>query len=374
MTGDLSLIERDPETIKNELIASFEKSAGRKLYPADPWTLKLMWFADVIIQLRVIANAAALSNLLRFAEGAYLEALCEVFLMTARLPAAPAAATIRLYLSEAMPDAQTIPAGTRVGAGEKFVFSTVSELTIPPGTIYGDAKAECLTPGAAGNGFAPGRIKDIIDVYPLYGGAASITESEGGADGESDERLRERARLSVEAHTTAGSEGSYIYWIKSASQTIADVYPYSPAPCEVDNKILLVGGAAPGQELLDKALAAVNARDRRPLTDLVTCSAPDAVPFDVEFEYWLLPPPSAETSAANIRAAVEEAADNYILWQTEKMGRDIDPGKLTAMIRGVSGVKRARIIAPADDAVIPRGAAARLANPKKALYKGIEDE
>jgi phage-related baseplate assembly protein len=369
----LGVVTTDAEQIKNEMIASFESHAGRKLYPADPWYLKLMWFADIIIQERVLTNHAALMNLLRYAEGEYLDALCEVFFDTKRLQATAAKTTLRFGLSETKANAQTILAGTRVSRGN-IIFASTGNLIIPPGTPYADVAAVCETAGAAGNGYLSGQISEIVDVYPFYGGAVNITATEGGSDVESDESLRERARLSLEAYSTAGSEGAYIYWAKSieGGQNIADVYPFSPAPCEVDIKVLMQGGELPGQEILDAVLAACNAKDKRPLTDIVTVSAPDTVPFDVEVKYWIKTDATAKPT--DILASVTEAVNGYVLWQTERMGRDIDPGELNKRVREVEGVKRASIVSPSTDVVIRRGTVAQLGAAPVILFMGGEEE
>jgi phage-related baseplate assembly protein len=383
---ELNVVIIDPERILAEMVASFQQATGRTLYPADPEILRLKWFADIIIQERVLINTAAQMNLLRIATGAYLDALCELFFNTQRLQPLPAKTTLRFYLSEAKNSAQTIPAETRVGAGD-LLFATTTALIIAPNTLYGEVKAECQTVGEVGNGLLPGtpddtpgredkwiiqaQISEIVDLYPFYGSVGNVTISDGGADIESDESLRERAQLSLEAYSTAGAEGAYIYWAKSVSQNIADVYPFSPEPVHLTLYVLMKGGELPEQETLDAVLKAVNVKDRRPLTDLVTVSAPNVVPFDVEVKYWL--PVSVKDKTVTIQTAVENAVNEYILWQTERMGRDIEPDELIARMKE-AGAKRPRVLSPSDDVVIPPGSVAQLAHPKTVIYMGVEEE
>lgn len=58
---------------------------------------------------------------------------------------------------------------------------------------------------------------------------------------ESDERLRRRIQLAPEGFTTAGTEGSYIFWALSASPLVTDASIGSPAPKEVTVTVLSLG-------------------------------------------------------------------------------------------------------------------------------------
>jgi phage-related baseplate assembly protein len=386
MTNELNILTVDTEQILSTLVQSFQKSVGRTLYPADPEMLRLKWFADIIAQERNLINTAGLMNLLRNAAGAYLDALCDVFFDTVRLQPISAKTTIRFFLSEKKNSVQTIPQGTRVGAGD-LLFATTDTLTIQPNTLYGDIKAECQTAGEIGNGLLAGtldetqgnegkwiiqsQISEIVDLYPFYGSCGNITVSDGGANIESDESLRERAQLSLEAYSTAGAEGAYIYRAKSVSQNIADVYPFSPEPVHLILYILMKDGKLPEQETLDDVLKAVSAKDRRPMTDFVTVSVPNIVPFEVDVSYWI--PITAVKSTLQIQTAVEKAVDDYIIWQTSKMGRDIEPAELIERMKQ-AGAKRPRVLSPSDDVFIMPGSVAQLAHSKIVTYMGVEDE
>ncbi len=84
---------------------------------------------------------------------------------------------------------------------------------------------------------------------------------------------------------------------------------------------------------------ALNASDIRPLTDKVTVSAPETVAFDVDVTFYIPQPDAA--SATVIAAAATQAVEEYVTWQTSKMGRDINPSYLTAKLME-AGVKRVR--------------------------------
>ena len=196
-----------------------------------------------------------------------------------------------------------------------------------------------------------------IDVFPYYESVENITESAGGADRESDAAFYERMRESVETYSTAGPLGGYEYFAKSASALIADVKATSPKPGEVDVRVLLTGGELPGEEILKEVLDILNADTVRPLTDHVTVAAPQAVPYNIDVTYYTQEGGalSADTIAADVAAAVK----SFQKWQAEKMGRDVNPSRLIALLMQ-TGVKRVEVRSPvfatvADNAVAQVG-------------------
>lgn len=218
-------------------------------------------------------------------------------------------------------------------------------------------EAECQIEGENGNGFIPGQINQPIDVFPYYESVENITESAGGADRESDAAFYERMRESAETYSTAGPLGGYEYFAKSASALIADVKATSPKPGEVDVRVLLTGGELPGEEILKEVLDILNADTVRPLTDHVTVAAPQAVPYNIDVTYYTQEGGalSADTIAADVAAAVK----SFQKWQAEKMGRDVNPSRLIALLMQ-TGVKRVEVRSPvfaavADNAVAQVG-------------------
>ena len=218
---DIKFVDTDAETLVNGLIMSYEKFTGKTLYPADPARLFILWIADIILQERVIINESAKQNVPRYAEGDYLDSLAEIFKDTERLQAEPAKTVLRFYISAIQPSAQTIPKGTRATIDGEITFETTETVTVKPGELYADAAAVCVTTeinpetgkettiGAKGNGFVPGQISQIVDVFPFYEKVENITTTDGGADRESDKAFYERLRDSMETFSTAGPFGAY---------------------------------------------------------------------------------------------------------------------------------------------------------------------
>jgi phage-related baseplate assembly protein len=366
---EVSFVDTDTERLVNSMIAAYTQFTGRTLYPADPARLFILWIADIIIQERVIIDRSARQNVPRFAEGDYLDSLAEIFKDTERLQPKPARTTIRFFISTPRPSAQTIPRGTRITVDGAITFETTDATTIPPGQLHADATAVCQTAGTIGNGFAPGQITQLIDLFPFFERVENTTTSEGGADRETDTAFYERLRDSMEAFSTAGPLGAYIYWTKTASARIVDVMPTSPEPGVADIRVLLENGEMPDAEMIQLVHETLSGGDDgvRPFTDFVTVSAPEPKPFDIDVTYFI--PAPRQNSAAIIQAETERALQAYIRWQTERMGRDINPSRLNEILMG-AGLKRVEIRSPAFT-IVEDNAVAVVRN-QNLIYGGIE--
>ncbi|MBD5117631.1 MAG: baseplate J/gp47 family protein [Clostridiales bacterium] len=358
----ISFVDTDTETLVNALIRSFERFTGRTLYPGDPVRHFILWIADIMIQERANIDFSAKQNLPRYAEGVYLDSLAEIFKDAYRLEPEAAHTKFRFTLSIERDTATIIPAGTRLSAGEEILFATLDALTIPAGELTGEIAAECLTVGEIGNGFVPGQITKLVDIFPYFEKVENITESAGGADWESDAAFYERMRESMETFSTAGPLGGYEYYAKSASALIVDVKATSPEPGEVDVRVLLANGELPTEEILNAVHEKLNADKVRPLTDHVTVAAPETVLYNIDLTYYTQEggPLGAETVEKNVAAAVAE----YQRWQAAKMGRDVNPSYLQYLIMQ-TGAKRVEVRSPlfsvvADNAVAVIGETAVL--------------
>ena len=350
---DIHFVDTDTNTVVNALIQSYEAFTGRTLYPADPARLFILWVADIIIQERVNIDFSARQNVPRYAEGEYLDSLAELFKDAYRLEPEKAKTTLRFTLSIPLEVATIVPVGTRVTVDGEIIFQTTQALTIPAGDLFGDVEAECQTAGEIGNGFVPGQITKLVDIFPYFERVENITESAGGADRESDAAFYERIRESMETFSTAGPVGGYEYYAKTASALIVDVKATSPVPGEVDVRVLLANGELPGEEMLNAVFEILNADKVRPLTDHVTVAAPETVPYNIDVTFYTQEggPLGADTVEKNVAKAVAE----YKRWQAAKMGRDVNPSYLHYLLMQ-TGAKRVEVRSPlfaavADNAV-----------------------
>lgn len=372
--ADIEFAEKDPNIIKTEIISGYEsafrEATGERitLYPGDPRRLFLLSIAEIIILQRNIIDWTAKQNMLAYSTGSRLDHL-GLLLGVTRLPAQRARVTIRFNLSAVRPNTALISMGTRVTPSDNEIYFTTSEnLEIPAGELSGEVSALALESGGSSNGLLPGQINKLVDPLPYIQGISNVTASEGGADVEDDENLRERIRLAPESFSNAGSMGAYQFWARSASQLIVDVGVHSPEPGMVNIYPLLKNGEIPGQEILDLVTSICSADTARPMTDLVTVLSPYAVEFALDVTWYLERKNAAMASA--ISAAVGASADDWLLWQRSALGRDINPSEL---VRRMMEAGAKRIIVNSPDFYALEFNQLGTASEVNVYYGGVED-
>ena len=228
---DYEFVSADAAALLERLESKYEELTGRELKPGDPDRLFLCWVADILTAERVNQNYIGNQNIPSRATGANLDALGEWIYDCKRSPAQPAKCTMRFVISAAQATAILIPAGTRVtDFRQRHYFETTVDAMVPIGETSVDVMAQCTKPGAAGNGYAPGKIETLVDIDNVlyFASCANVTETEGGADVESDDAYYERMRLVLDAYSTAGAAGAYVYHAKTVSDSIADVKAVRP--------------------------------------------------------------------------------------------------------------------------------------------------
>ena len=339
---DVSFAETDAEIVKKEIIARYETIAGRTLADGDPVRLFLLSIAELLILQRNLIDYTGKMNLLAYSKGDYLDHL-GALLDVERIPAKRAETTLTFVLSTAETGA-IIPEGTRVTTqDERAYFATAEALSIPAGQLTAQVAAICTEPGDAGNHLAIGSLTKLVDPLPYVDSVKNATVTAGGADKESDESYRERIHEAPESFSDAGSYGAYAFFAKSANPDIADVFISSPSPGEVKIMPLMTGGEIPEAEVLKDVLEACNDKTVRPLTDQVSVQAPTVKNYDIQITYYI--GADSESFSATIQQAVTEAVNQYVEWQKEKLGRDINPSQLMKNIIE-AGAKRAEITEP----------------------------
>lgn len=367
---EVEFVDTDTEALVNKLIAGYEEITGRTLYPADPVRAFILWLASIIIQERVGINESAKQNLPRYAEGENLDSLSEIFHNTYRLEPTAATTTLGFYITTTLEEDYIITDELEVTVDGVINFATTEYLIFKAGENYAEVGAICQSVGTVGNGFAPGQVSKLVsDEFLYFKEVANTTTTAGGSEEESDTAFYNRMRESEESYTTAGPRGSYAYHAKSVSSQISDVSAESPEDGVADVRIMLYGGKLPDKELIDRVQEYLSADDIRPMTDKVIVAAPNTVEFDIEATYYI--PRDKAATTKEIKQAVELATENYTLWQTSKMGRDINPSYFNAMLME-SGIKRVDITTPVFTE-IPKGSVAVLRNCN-VTFGGVEDE
>lgn len=368
--GDISL-----DDIKTQMVSDyqkkFEEETGQTvtLKEGEPVALILYACATAIYQMYLNADKAGKMNFLKYAYGDYLDNLGALKGVT-RKPEEPAVCTVRFTLSAARPAVVAIPQGTRVTTRSDGVyFATDNYAEIAAGSTYVDVPCTALTAGTAGNGIIVGDIDVLVDPIAYIESVANTTETSGGTEVEDDESLADRIYLAPESYSVAGPAAAYEYFVREAYSGVGDVLVSSPSECEVDIRVVGKNGELLSAEILQRIEDYINDEEIKPMTDQVTVDSPDTESDTVAFTYYIARSDAANVTA--IQARVGQAVSDYIAWQTGKIGRDIEPQKLTEYVLA-AGAKRVTITAPTQTTV----AATEIAQitGTSITYGGLEDD
>lgn len=338
--AEVELVEVDAEKIEAEIIGEYRKITGRIPAQSDPVRLFLKFITNYVVHLKAEINEAGKQNLLKYATGNNLDNL-GVFWACERIGATSAQTTMRVKLSSARETATVIKAGTRITNGE-VEFATDEELIIPAGESESTVMASCTQLGTIGNDYAIGELNEVVNPIAFVSEIYNISKTNGGSEEEEDEAYRERVHLSPEKLSIAGPSRAYAEMAKSLNSDITDAAVDSPSPGIVRVMPMLKGAKSPSSELLNKIEEYLSADERRPLTDKVEVVSPTIKEKALKISYWL----TKDADMENIEEALNNAIDEYKEWQSAKLGRDINPNKLTQKLMNVSGIKRIEIESP----------------------------
>lgn len=373
---DISFIEyKTVDDVKTSMVADYE--AYMTEATGKPYTLprvsrdrfKLYAAAAQIYQAMKYVDIKGKMDTVKYSVGDFLDLLGAFRCGATRNQAAASVTTIRFTLSAARASVTAVPQGTRIAAGQLF-FATSAYAEIPAGDLTADIPATCMTAGETGNGLSPGELKTLVDPVPYVQSVENTSTSSGGADRESDESFAARIFIAPGKYSTAGSRNGYEYHVQDYSSAIGGVHVSSDqAAGTVDIVFVMADGSLPSAEMISAMSQHMSAETLRPMNDLVTVRAPAEVKYTVSLTYYINQ--SDNNRAAAIQQAVSAAVDSYIAWQ-RKIGRDINPSKLLALVMG-AGAKRAQITAPIFTA-IPADSIAAIDGTASITYGGLEDD
>lgn len=340
--ADPVFLETRPEIILQEIIAWYEKEAGKKLYPADDEMLLINGIAYRETLIRLIIQDVAEQNLVAKARAPmidYLGHLVGVF----RLPATPAVCTLRFSVDQPQPTTVLIPAGTRVSATDSVIFITDSDVHLPATSLSVQVKATCTENGVSGNGWQPAQISNLLDeIEGVDLQVVAMAPSAGGSDTESNDHLRERIILAPESFSNAGSVGAYRFHAMSAHQDIVDVAVTRPQPGTVKLTPLMSYGL-PEQTILDVVKGLCSDEKIRPLTDTVVVSLPDEITYTINATLYVYH--DQDEKAVIARATQAITARTQV--QSSKLGNDIIPSQISATL-SVPGIYKVSLSTPGE--------------------------
>lgn len=191
-----------------------------------------------------------------------------------------------------------------------------------------------------------------LDNLAAYFGVTRLTLDPGDPDGlppipptmESNDDLRSRTQLALEAFTTAGSEGSYIFHGRSAHAQVKDIGVASPTPGDVVITVLSrLGNGTPTSDIITAVTNGLNEKDKRPLTDNVTVQAATILSYTVTAVLYI---PSGPDPQVVLQAALVRLT-KYVEDQ-HRVGRRVAKSGITAALH-VAGVERVVLSSPSTD-------------------------
>lgn len=340
-----------------------------RLKEADPVKLLLDTMAYMHFQKLMYLDQLGKMNLLKYSYGAFLDNLGANVSQPPRDTGKKAYVTMMVTLSKDQKADYIIPAGTMFAAEDDTFFESTEDLTIPVGETSGEVLCFCTEPGTDGNGYEPGEIQTMVTILPYVQDVMNTTVSAGGEEEESDADYAESVYLAASRPNTTGNDDGYKYVIRQVSSQIGDIMIDTPTPLQVDISFLLKDGTIPSDELIRAVKTAVKNPFKRSLNDYVTVKKPGTAPYDIDVEYWINE--SDRVKSVEIQKEVENAVERYQLWQSEKLGRDINPGMLQHYMMG-AGIKRMVVRSP-KDTVVEKGIVPLCGNVQ-ITYGGIEDD
>lgn len=164
---------------------------------------------------------------------------------------------------------------------------------------------------------------------------------------EGDEEFRARIQMAPRGYSVAGPAGAYVYHARSADGNVLDAAATSPTPGTVVVSVLSRdGNGVPGQALLDKVAAAVNAEDVRPLTDEVIVQPAGIVNYEIVGKVYTLPGPDSSSVLATSLQRVRDYADSM-----HRIGRRPTLSGIYAALH-IEGVARVELTSPAADVAV----------------------
>ena len=351
--ADFDFVETDSSKIYTAIVGTLMDSVGEPLYPGDERRIFAEALVSVFVSLFADFNDKAKQRTLQYARGTVLDAIGERYVVY-RADPAKASATFRFSVADVQAGNIIIAEGTRITTDGSAYFATSEASILPAGSNYVHVLGVCTEGGSKYNGLTPGTISTLVDLIPGIANVQNTTISTGGDNGEpyteeGDARFRERIRLSPATLSTAGPENAYRYFALSADPDIIDVETICPvdSPCVVNVYPLMKGGAIPDSDTLAKVLGVLSASSVRPMTDKVTALAPAQVSYSINIKYYCY----KESEAATIEVIEGSggAIEQYIDWQSAKLGRDINPDELRRLVLAPAsgyGAVRLEVVSP----------------------------
>lgn len=373
--GDVSFMgDITVDNLKKKIVEEYNKAylelTGTSSAASDEILAIMYASAGISYQLAEAVNAKAKQNLLKYASGEYLDNIGISRGGIVRKQEESAVVTVRFTASAIRQNVIGIPEGTRVTGGDgKIYFATTEYAEIKPGELFVDVPCMATAGGSSANNFGIGELTMLVDPIAYIGSVSNTDAPTGGADVESDDAYAERIFDSRYIYSTAGAEPAYIYYVKSFSTLIDDVVVLNPSGADIDIYILMTDRTQATSAFLEELENHLNDPNIKPLTDRISVKNVNRVPYELSVEYKIYD--TDISKLAEIQKSIASAAEEYKLWQSARIGRDINSQKLISLMIA-AGAAQVTIVSPVDTRVESNEIA--YCENTKIEYKGYIEE
>lgn len=336
-----NFIERDPDKITNEWIALYEEKTGKKLQPAQIERLLIDVGAYRESLLRIKIQEVAKANLLNYAPVEVLEHLGEL-VGVKKLEGKPSQTIFKFITNEVLEKDYVIPKNSEIETDDgEYIFVTDKDAVIKVGELFAEVSGTCKTTGTETNNYEIGSVNNLLTPLDYIESVYNTKITYGGTDEEDIESLRERIRLAPESFSNAGSEGAYKFHTLSSHQDITDVAVMSEVPGVVEIYPLTKNGN-PTQEIIDIISEYLSDEKVRPLTDKVIVHEPEKIDFTINAKLILY----IDSDLDSVQKIVNECLEKYKKEMASKLGKDIVPTQIVALLNSIYGVYKVELQSP----------------------------
>ena len=338
----LTFLERSPKAILDSLIADYQTSSGKVLYPAQVEMLLMHILAYREALLRNDIQHSAEQNLIAYAIGNHLDEL-GANLQIPRLLPVPARCKAQFTLDAPSQLGCSIAAGTRVTTKDgKHSFETTDPAYIISGQLLSnEVLAQCTLNGVSGNGIKEGI---VCELDPKIEGVSVVntSDSEGGGDLESDSAYRERLLLSP-ARFGGGSADAYRLWALTANGEVADALADNAENRGDINIYILSRTGEPSDELCQIVEDFCNKDGVRMIGDKVKVIPAIRREYSIRAEVTVYANQDADILLDRVRGL----ASAYAKLHSARLGADVTPTQvLLALAPVVEGLYNVNLIEP----------------------------
>ncbi len=337
---------------------------------SDPYRLLILSQSVMNMQMLLYIDHAGKMNSLKYAHDAFLDHMGSIK-NRPRKEAQRATVEVLFTMEAARQSAEPIPAGTMVTADQSIFFETMEYAEIPAGETETTVTCICTVTGTIGNNYAPGEISTLVTPIGFITAVRNTAKSAGGSDRESDEEYREGIYNAPNKYSAAGPDDAWVAIVKDFNADIEDVRPTTVPGSGINTILVLMKhGRLPEESEMKEIREHLLRPDIRPFGIGVEVKAPAKAEYSVELTFYI--GDSGKERVLEICAGVEAAVARYTEWQGARIGRDVNPDELLAMVKN-AGAKRAVIKTPLFRSV-EEGSVPFLVGEPKVTFGGVESD